>query len=56
MNQDASLDFDEAIESWVNTVPQNCIQSLMPCYGVIRIKDLYFAVTDLVEDYKQIPL
>ena len=27
----------------------------MPCYGVIRIKDHYYTVTDLVEDYKHIP-
>ena len=27
----------------------------MPCYGVIRIKDHYYTVTDLVEDYKHNP-
>ena len=55
MNLDLLLDLSDLVEQWINTVPQNALQSMMPCYGVIRIKDQYYTVCDLVQEFTKLP-
>ena len=55
MNLDLLLDLSGLVDKWVNTVPQIALQSMMPCYGVLRVKDQYYTVCDLVQDYTKLP-
>jgi len=51
LNLDFQLDFLELIDPWLNVPPQVPKQSLSQCYGLIRLKENYYIISNLVEDY-----
>lgn len=42
-------------QPWMDLPPQSRRQGFAQCYGLVKIKDSYYAVTDLVSDHHAMP-
>ena len=47
---DKTYDNIALLDSWINLIPQMPYQNFVNCYGIIRIVNNYYIVTDLIED------
>lgn len=55
MNGERLIDYYDLIDNWMNISPQIPMQNFSPCYGIVRIKDSYYVINDLISDHKALP-
>lgn len=55
LSTEGTLMDDDIIKSWLDIQPQIPSQNFVNCYGITRIKDNIYMITDLVQDNEFLP-